>query len=156
MNNFLSEEENKENNDINSLESQISDDVIGDARQVASNAREEALNANDEESELSDLNNPNVDIFTALGGMAPDSAFDVKEPASNNIETREIGFGEKIRLGMEAETGEHYSIGEAVAARMLPFAAKAQKSAANERIRALGSIVDGTAFDDISRNRKFR
>ena len=150
MNNFLSEEENKENNDINSLESQISDDVIGDARQVASNAREEALNANDEESELSDLNNPNVDIFTALGGMAPDSAFDVKEPASNNIETREIGFGEKIRLGMEAETGEHYSIGEAVAARMLPFAAKAQKSAANERIRALGSIVDGTAFDDIN------
>lgn len=150
MNNFLSEEENKENININSLESQTSDDVIGNARQVASNARDDALNANDEESELSDLDNPNVDIFTALGGMAPDSAFDVKEPASNNIETREIGFGEKIRLGMEAETGEHYSTGEAVAARLIPFAAKYKKSEANERIRALESIVDGTAFDDIN------
>ena len=88
MNNFLSEEENQENTDLSSLESQTSDEAIDNARQTASNAREDALNTNDEESELSDFDNPNVDIFAALGGSAPDSAFAVGGK-------REIGFGEK-------------------------------------------------------------
>lgn len=143
MNNFLSEEENQENTGISSLESQTSDEVIDNARQTASNAREGALNADGEESELSDLDNPNVDIFAALGGSAPDSAFAVGGK-------REIGFGEKLRKGMEAETGEEYSTAGAVASRLTPFAAKIQKVDANIRSRTLEEIYDGSAFDDIN------
>ena len=141
MNNFLSEEEKEENIDLNSLESQTSDEVIGNARQKAADAREGALGTNDQESELADIDNPDVDIFAALGGSAPDSAFAVGGK-------REIGFGEKLRKGMEAETGEKYSTAGAVASRLTPFAAKIQKVDANIRSRTLEEIYDGSAFDD--------
>ena len=82
------------------------------------------------------------DIFAASGLNIPGSGF---APEGS----REIGVGEKLRRGMEAETGEEYSTGHAVASRVLPFAGRAEREQANEKTNALESLREQYALDDI-------
>lgn len=140
---FSLKDEAQEDVDINGLSVENSRGLIGDARKVATSARENAIDGQDNEEGLPDIINPDVNIFAAVGGRAPDSAFAVGG-------RREIGFGEKLRKGMEAETGEEYSTAGAAASRFTPFAAKIQKVNANIRSRTLEEIYDGSAFDDIN------
>lgn len=141
MNNFLSEEENEENINTNSSMGQSQYEMLNDARKKVESERNEAVG--DEEGALSDIYNPEADFFKTIGGTAPDSAFAVGGK-------REIGFGEKIRKGMEAETGEEYSTAGAIASRLTPFASKIQKINSNERVNVLSEIYEGIAFDDIN------
>ena len=139
--NFLDESE--KNININGLMANTPEELTAGARQTAMDARNNAIGAKPEEEDLSDINNPNVDIFAAVGATAPDSAFAVGGK-------REIGFGEKIRKGVEADVGEEYSTAGAVATRTLPFASAFQNTLANNRVRVLEEVFDGSAFDDIN------
>ena len=93
MSNFLLDDEMNENINLTSG-TQSPNDVVSDARDVATTARKEAVDTNGEATQLSDMDNPNVDFFAALGGTVSDSAFSVDGGAGGAVpETREIGFG---------------------------------------------------------------
>ncbi len=116
------------------------DKESGNTRKKAESERNEAV---EREEELLAIDNPDVDIFAAVGGKAPDSAFAVGGK-------REIGFGEKLRKVLEAEIGDKYSISEAFWIYAVPFRRYIEKVEADARIALLEKIFDGIAFDDVN------
>lgn len=147
--NDLFDKDVEENASINDNIEKSPDEVVDTARLTATNTRNTLLNTPSEQHQeesriISDATNPDVDIFDALG--------DYGNPVESNSDSpsREIGFGEKLRLGAQADTGETFSTGEAVAMRMIPFASPVKKTESNNRIKMLEEIIDGIGFEDIN------